>query len=346
MEVNLVRLRQFLGIPLSVVILFILVSITTGFSPQLSAASEFINAPGISSSFGQNTLIRTFMADQEEATVAPVTIDQAAAEAADDTSEVAADTAEQVDEAAVTEEEAADDTSEVAADTAEQVDEAAVTEEEAADDTSEVAADTAEQVDEAAVTEEEAADDTSEVAADTAEQVDEAAVTEEEAAEAPADEDQSVTEAPDENGEAVLTEDQGEIAVAEPQVQVSELNKLLNSIFFDFDKSLIRQNQRVAVDAALKILKENSQFYISISGHTDERGTSKYNIGLSDRRAKTIQNYLVAQGIDPNRIVVFAYGEDFPLKKGHFKSAWRFNRRVDIQLWEAPPIKEQCVKTE
>ncbi len=126
--------------------------------------------------------------------------------------------------------------------------------------------------------------------------------------------------------------------------QIAELNKSLSSIYFGFDKSTVRQDQRIALDNAVKILNTDAKLYISLSGFTDERGTKKYNLALSTRRAEAIKNYLIAQGIDPARILIFAYGEDFPLKKDHNESAWRFNRRVDIRLWEALPTREQSVK--
>ena len=106
----------------------------------------------------------------------------------------------------------------------------------------------------------------------------------------------------------------------------------------------MRQDQRIALDNAVKILNADTKLYISLSGFTDERGTKKYNLALSTRRAEAIKSYLIAQGIDPARILIFAYGEEFPLKKGHNESAWRFNRRVDIRLWEALPTREHSVK--
>ena len=136
--------------------------------------------------------------------------------------------------------------------------------------------------------------------------------------------------------------DEEEVAPAEETTifQIAELNKSLNPIFFGFDKFALRQDQSIVLDNAVQILNINPKLYISLSGFTDERGTKKYNLALSVRRAEAIKNYLVTKGIDPARILIFAYGEEFPLKKGHNESAWRFNRRVDIRLWEALPTRE------
>ncbi len=137
-----------------------------------------------------------------------------------------------------------------------------------------------------------------------------------------------------------------EVAPAEESTtfQIAELNKSLSSIFFGFDKSAFGQDQSIVLDNAVQILNINPKLYISLSGFTDERGTKKYNLALSVRRAEAVKNYLVAKGIDPARILIFAYGEEFPLKKGHNESAWRFNRRVDIRLWEALPTREQSME--
>ncbi|MGE5581776.1 MAG: OmpA family protein, partial [Bacillota bacterium] len=190
-----------------------------------------------------------------------------------------------------------------------------------------------------------------EVVAEAAEEevVDEAA--EEELVEESAAEEELVEESAaeeevdDEAAEEVETSAATELR-AVVKVSIPELNKLLGSIFFDFNKSAIRSADEEVLVNECKILAENPDLYISIGGHCDERGTRQYNMGLAARRADTIRRYLINQGINPDKIIVYAYGEDFPLKKGHNEAAWRFNRRVDIQLWEAPPSQEQCLKRE
>ncbi|HBE78653.1 MAG TPA: hypothetical protein DDW65_12885, partial [Firmicutes bacterium] len=152
----------------------------------------------------------------------------------------------------------------------------------------------------------------------------------------------TVEEAPVEEPSEVAADE----AVTDEAATVEDLNKSLNSIFFGFDKFSIDQAQKTNLDAAIKVLQGNSELYISLSGHTDERGNKIYNMGLSAYRAEAVKEYLVANGIDSSRIICFAYGEDFPLKKEHNKSAWYFNRRVDIMVWNNLPVKEQGIKSE
>jgi peptidoglycan-associated lipoprotein len=101
----------------------------------------------------------------------------------------------------------------------------------------------------------------------------------------------------------------------------------LGDVFFDYDKSVIRQDAKKSLDENVKWLKANSSAKITVEGHCDERGTREYNLGLGQRRAKATKDYLVAAGIDPKRIKTISYGKERPFALGHDESAWRLNRR-------------------
>lgn len=113
--------------------------------------------------------------------------------------------------------------------------------------------------------------------------------------------------------------------------------KLLKSIFFDFDKSDIRPDQESRLNYNFDLLKDFKDYYIVLDGHADERGAREYNIALAGRRADTVKKALIDQGFDPDKITINAYGEDYPVKKGHDESSWWYNRRVDISIWETDP---------
>jgi Outer membrane protein and related peptidoglycan-associated (lipo)proteins len=123
-----------------------------------------------------------------------------------------------------------------------------------------------------------------------------------------------------------------------------ELNKSLKAVYFDLNKAGLRRDQLSALDADSAVLKKYPKLYILLGGHADERGTIEYNLDLSERRATVIKKYLLERGIDSKRITIYAYGKEFPLKKGHNESSWWQNRRVDIMVWEAPPTKEQGIE--
>lgn len=106
----------------------------------------------------------------------------------------------------------------------------------------------------------------------------------------------------------------------------------LKDVFFDFDKSVLRPDAKQTLDENIEWLKANPDVRIVVEGHCDERGTNEYNLGLGDRRAKSVGNYLVAGGIDAKRISTISYGEERPFVLGHDESAWKWNRRGHLVL--------------
>ena len=146
--------------------------------------------------------------------------------------------------------------------------------------------------------------------------------------------------------EEAKPEPKPEVKPEEPKVEEKPVdpNEKLESIYFDFDKSNIRANQVYYLASNVAVLKENPALKVVLGGHADERGTKEYNIKLSNRRAETVKKYLVEKGIDAERIKIYAYGEEYPAADGNTESAWSFNRRVDISLWESTPNKEEALE--
>ncbi len=127
-------------------------------------------------------------------------------------------------------------------------------------------------------------------------------------------------------------------------VSAIKLNSSLKPIFFDLDKDTLKSGDTDRLDSNLKTLSANPKLFILLGGHADERGSIKYNLDLSARRAENIKKYLVGKGIDPGRITIYAYGKGHPAKQGHDESAWRYNRRVDVMVWEEPPTRDLGLK--
>ena len=101
----------------------------------------------------------------------------------------------------------------------------------------------------------------------------------------------------------------------------------LKDVFFDFDMSNIRDDQKAALNDNVAWVKANSRVKMTVEGHCDERGTAEYNLGLGERRAKAVKDYLVAAGIAADRIATISYGKERPFVLGHDESAWKWNRR-------------------
>lgn len=99
-------------------------------------------------------------------------------------------------------------------------------------------------------------------------------------------------------------------------------------VFFDFDQYSVRQDQRAVLDRQAAWLKKYPEVTVTVEGHADERGTREYNIALGNRRATAAKNYLVALGINPNRVQTISYGKERPAVAGSNEQAWSQNRRA------------------
>ncbi|MDE6577683.1 MAG: OmpA family protein [Muribaculaceae bacterium] len=93
-------------------------------------------------------------------------------------------------------------------------------------------------------------------------------------------------------------------AVNKPQV--------IENIFYDFDKATLRPESKDALDELAQMMRDNPHITIEMAAHTDRKGSDEYNISLSERRAKSVVDYLIAAGISPDRMNPKGYGEAVP----------------------------------
>ncbi len=99
-------------------------------------------------------------------------------------------------------------------------------------------------------------------------------------------------------------------------------------VFFDFDKYSLKAKARQTLERQATFLKNNAGVKVALQGHADERGTREYNLALGERRANSAKDYLVALGINPNRITIISYGKERPAVAGSNEAAWSQNRRA------------------
>lgn len=95
-------------------------------------------------------------------------------------------------------------------------------------------------------------------------------------------------------------------AINKPQV--------VENIFYDFDKATLRPESKEALNEIIATLNENPNVTIEMGAHTDRKGSDEYNINLSNRRAKSVVDYLIEGGISPDRLTWKGYGESVPKK--------------------------------
>jgi peptidoglycan-associated lipoprotein len=97
--------------------------------------------------------------------------------------------------------------------------------------------------------------------------------------------------------------------------------------YFDYDKADIRPDARTALSKTADFLKSNPQFKATIEGHCDERGSTEYNLGLGDRRASAVKQYLVSLGVSADRLTTVSFGKEKPFCMESNEACWQQNRR-------------------
>lgn len=102
--------------------------------------------------------------------------------------------------------------------------------------------------------------------------------------------------------------------------------------FFDFDRSDLSDNDRTALDADAKVLRDHPDAHVTVEGHCDERGTVEYNEALGQRRADVARDYLVSAGAITTQIQTISYGKDRPFCTEHEESCWSKNRCAHVVL--------------
>jgi len=122
--------------------------------------------------------------------------------------------------------------------------------------------------------------------------------------------------------------------MAESQaVKASAVAAALETVYFDFDKSDLRQDARdVLYKNAELLLKVQPDAKVKIEGNCDERGSAEYNLALGERRAKSAMQYLVTLGVKADRVSIISYGEEKPAVDGTDDAALAKNRRADFVI--------------
>ena len=110
--------------------------------------------------------------------------------------------------------------------------------------------------------------------------------------------------------------------------------KITQQIHFEFDKDIIRPESFPILDAVAEVLQKNPDMRIEIQGHTDNKGSAKYNAKLSDRRAASVRKYLVSHGVAADRLVSHGYGLSRPLVPNDTEQNRALNRRVQFMRTE------------
>ncbi len=105
--------------------------------------------------------------------------------------------------------------------------------------------------------------------------------------------------------------------------------EILDRVTFVNDTATLTSRSFPILDAIAATLSGNPNILVvEVQGHTDERGDAKHNLELSQQRAEVVRNYIIAQHIDPARLVAQGYGGTQPVDRGHNAAAWDKNQRM------------------
>ena len=142
---------------------------------------------------------------------------------------------------------------------------------------------------------------------------------------------QPQAKAPEEPGKAPEKISEQQMAMVESKeipLKTEELSGIFKDIYFDFDRYEMREDAKPILKSVADYLRKNTSYKILIEGHCDERGTSEYNLGLGDRRARATKDYLVSLGVSSSRIDTISYGKEKPACSEHTEDCWTRNRRA------------------
>jgi peptidoglycan-associated lipoprotein len=124
-------------------------------------------------------------------------------------------------------------------------------------------------------------------------------------------------------------------AANEEGAQAALRRVLAQVVYFDFDKDLLRDDARAVLDAKAAVLAANGGITIVVTGHTDEQGTSEYNLALGQRRAAQVKRYLESKGIADTRMTTQSMGDSQPAAQGSDDASYQLNRRAEFETRNA-----------
>ena len=101
-------------------------------------------------------------------------------------------------------------------------------------------------------------------------------------------------------------------------------------VYFAFDQADVGQQYRELLQGHGRYLADNPGARVRLEGHADERGSREYNIGLGERRAQAVKQFLLLQGVAAGQLSTVSYGEERPAVLGSDEEAWGLNRRVEL----------------
>jgi peptidoglycan-associated lipoprotein len=106
----------------------------------------------------------------------------------------------------------------------------------------------------------------------------------------------------------------------------------LETIYFEYDSSTLKDEALAALKKNAAYLKENKQFDVRVAGYCDERGTVEYNLALGQKRAKSVREYYIRLGVNAKQVATISYGKEALVCSESSEDCWQKNRRAETQV--------------
>jgi outer membrane protein OmpA-like peptidoglycan-associated protein len=107
---------------------------------------------------------------------------------------------------------------------------------------------------------------------------------------------------------------------------------MLSNVFYEFDSWEIKKESYSELNNLVRLLSDNKKIIIEISGYTDAIGTDKYNLDLSEKRARSVMEYLISKGIIAKRLRFKGYGAASPIGNNVTNDGRKLNRRTEVKI--------------
>jgi peptidoglycan-associated lipoprotein len=114
------------------------------------------------------------------------------------------------------------------------------------------------------------------------------------------------------------------------QTNTASSSNLPRVVYFDFDSYIVKDEFRPVIELNAKALSSDRKRQMAVEGHTDERGSSEYNLALGQRRAEAVVKSLTLLGVQQNQLEPVSFGKERPAVQGSDESAWAKNRRAEL----------------
>ena len=114
------------------------------------------------------------------------------------------------------------------------------------------------------------------------------------------------------------------------QTSNASYSNLPKVVYFDFDSYVVKPDFQNVIEVNAKALSSDRKRHMAVEGHTDDRGSSEYNLALGQRRAEAVVKSLTLLGAEQTQLEAVSFGKERPAAQGEDESAWAKNRRAEL----------------